>query len=216
MLCPRFWLTLAEFKRVYPLDKPIRVKYMVKTKNWASHQETENYHYFWFDRHTPVRMQIELLIHEYAQTAYSYTRQISNVHIEIPKSFSALVEIRDHLFAVEHGDGVKSWNGIPFYGLERKSRRLAAIYSRKEKDIDYYVYGHFHQPSTIPATHNSETIINGSWKATDPYIFHEHGGVIEPSQWLHTKQGISWRYRIRLRSADEKQGPKRYKIEMPN
>lgn len=66
MLCPRFWLTLAEFKRVYPLDKPIRVKYMVKTKNWASHQETENYHCFWFDRHTPVRMQIELLIHEYA------------------------------------------------------------------------------------------------------------------------------------------------------
>lgn len=151
-----------------------------------------------------------------AETASMLCRDIENIEFVIPDSYSINVEIANHNFAIEHGDEIVSWNSIPFYGMERKSRRLVALNATQGLKIHYFVYGHFHKPSTIGDL-DGETIINGSWKATDPYVFGRFSGFTEPSQWLHgvhPEQGITWRYKVKLRSPEEVKGPNRYKIEL--
>ena len=147
-----------------------------------------------------------------AEVAKLHCRDIKNVHFTIPNSFAVNVNIRNHVFAVEHGDDVQSWNSIPYYGLERKSRRLSALHANQGLNIHCNVYGHFHQPSMLSGLAGTETIINGSWKATDPFVYGKFSGYTVPHQWLHgvhDKQGITWRYRINLLGSET---PERYII----
>ena len=144
-------------------------------------------------------------------------REIPNVSYLIPNAYSTVLNIQGFNFAIEHGDDVKMWNSIPYYGLERKTRRLLALNETRGMKIDYFVFGHFHQPTTMNQLGSVETIINGTWKATDPYTFGSLSGYVEPSQWLHgvhPEHGITWRFKIKLRSENELVGPQRYKVEV--
>jgi hypothetical protein len=66
MLGPKTWITLAAFKRAYPLEKPLKIKYAKSKDSWAWHVETDTYHYITFNINIPRSMEIEVLIHEYA------------------------------------------------------------------------------------------------------------------------------------------------------
>lgn len=138
-----------------------------------------------------------------------------NVEFLIPQSFSMNIDINGWGFAMEHGDGIKGWNGIPWYGLERKTRRLVSLHNAVGKQISYFVFGHFHALSTN-ADLKGEMIINGAWPATDAYSYNEFSGFREPMQLIHgvhEKYGITWRLPVKIR--DQKQelkGPKRYSI----
>jgi hypothetical protein len=150
------------------------------------------------------------------QCAMLLCKDISNVNFLVPDAYSVRLTIRNHVFHVEHGDDIPMWNQIPFYGMERKGRRLVALNASKNIHVHYFCYGHFHKPSTLGDL-DGETIINGSWKATDAYVLGAHSGFTEPSQWIHgvhDKQGITWRFKIYLRSPNEKQGPKRYQVQL--
>lgn len=139
--------------------------------------------------------------------------RMENVNFAIPNSYLAVVEINGWNFAVSHGDDIRSWNNIPWYGIERKTRRLSAIHSISDERIHYYVLGHFHQPSTV-AQMDGETIINGAWLGTDPYVYNALGAYTEPSQWLHGvhhKHGISWRLKVALKTFDP---PTRYAVSL--
>jgi hypothetical protein len=144
-------------------------------------------------------------------------RDISNVSYLIPNAFSTVLNIQGFNFAIEHGDDVKLWNSIPYYGLERKTRRLLALNSTRGTKIDYFVFGHFHQLSALNQLGSVETMINGTWKATDPFTLGSLSGYVEPSQWLHgvhPEHGITWRFRIKLKDENELRGPQRYKVEV--
>jgi len=151
-----------------------------------------------------------------AETAKAYCLNIENIEFMIPESFSTCVEIEGWGFAISHGDDVKSWNNIPWYGLERKTRRLAALNAAQGRKIDYYCFGHFHNPA-MQAALNGETIINGSWIATSPYVYESLSTFNEPSQWLHGVHrtfGVSWRLNMRLRTPREHLGSDRYHINL--
>jgi hypothetical protein len=145
------------------------------------------------------------------KTAEALCKNLTNMEFLIPDAYSTIVNINGWNFAVSHGDGMKSWNGIPYYGIERKTRRLTALHSLGDKRIHYHVCGHFHQPSSI-ASLDGETIINGSWIGTDPYVYNELAGYNAPAQWLHgvsQKHGVSWRIKVNLKVDNE---PKRYHV----
>ncbi|GAG16187.1 unnamed protein product, partial [marine sediment metagenome] len=130
--------------------------------------------------------------------------------------FSIGVEVEGWGFYVTHGDEIRSWNSIPFYGLERKTRRLTALTATQNKRIHYYCFAHFHNPA-MQAALDGETIINGSWVATDPYAYEKLSVFSEPSQWLHgvnAKRGISWRLNMKLRTAREHLGANRYVVNL--
>ena len=110
-----------------------------------------------------------------------------------------------------------SWNSIPWYGIERKTRRLNAIGAVSGNIPHYFLFGHFHTIASQQHT-TGETIINGSWSATDEYALNSLGAFSEPFQWLmgvHPSYGVTWRLPIKLRSADwraEDTKPGRYSV----
>lgn len=152
-----------------------------------------------------------------AEVARMYCGQMTHVDFAIPDAFSMNIDINNWGFAIEHGDGVKSWMGIPWYGLERKTRRLVSLHNSMGKQISYFVFGHFHSMSTN-ADLRGEMIINGAWPATNPYGYNEFSGYREPMQLIHgvhADRGISWRLPIKLKDdAREETGPSRYRIDL--
>lgn len=138
-----------------------------------------------------------------------------NVEFLIPNSFSMNIDINGWGFGMEHGDGVKGWMGIPWYGLERKTRRLVSLHNAVGKKVTYFVFGHFHALSTN-ADLKGEMIINGAWLATDAYSYNSFSGYREPMQLIHgvhSKYGITWRLPIKLKDPEQElKGPERYRV----
>lgn len=151
-----------------------------------------------------------------AQTTRMLCANDKSIQFLIPDSYSACVDIAGYGFYVTHGDDVKSWNSIPWYGIERKTRRLTALSKVQKRDVDYYIFAHFHSPATQD-TVGGEVIINGSWTATSPYAYESLSVCNEPSQWIfgvHKDRGISWRLKMLLRSDKEHLGPNRYHVDI--
>lgn len=146
----------------------------------------------------------DYLVAMHAATRLQGLIEQNRLKIIAPDSWSAGVTIYDWNFVLNHGDDIRSWNSIPHYGIERKTRRLNAIGAVKGVIPNYFLYGHFHTSSVSQHT-NGEVIMNGSWAATDEYALEALGGYSEPYQWLfgvHPKYGISWRLPIKLRSSN--------------
>lgn len=146
------------------------------------------------------------------RTAEMLCVDIDNVEFLLPDSGSYTFEINGWNFCAFHGDDIKSWNSIPHYGIERKTRRLSAVHSAQGRQIHYFVMGHFHSRSTTehPA---GEVLMNGTWCATDEYAYEALGLVTRPSQLLHgvcKTYGVSFRFPIYLKFPGDTAGPSRY------
>lgn len=154
----------------------------------------------------------DYLVHQIAKL---HCGNLKNVNFTIPDAWSANLDINGHGFCVSHGDDIKSWNSIPYYGIERKTRRLVSLNAAQGKQIKYFVFGHFHTCSGFSDL-DGETLVNGAWLATNPYAYESFSSFREPSQLIHgvhKDQGISWRMHVKLKDFEsEKKGPQRYKI----
>ena len=191
------------FRDLAPHFENVKILYL--SVNHGRRSQKKNYHGAWDNWDYLV-----------GETARLHCASLENVEFLIPDSFSANVEIEGYGFCVSHGDDIRSWNSIPWYGIERKTRRLTALNAAQNKRIDYYCFGHFHQPATH-AVLNGETIINGSWQATTPYAFEQLSTFSEPAQWIHgvnAGRGISWRLNVKLSTEREHLGPNRYAVDL--
>ena len=152
-----------------------------------------------------------------AETARLYCRDIENIHFVVPDTWTVNIDINGVGFCVCHGDDVKTSLGIPWYGLNRKQQRIMSLSGiQGGTRIRYYCCGHFHRPGTTSEL-DGELLINGAWVATDAYVFNSFSGFSEPTQLVHgthPKYGITWRLPVKLRTPDEKKGPKRYKVDL--
>ena len=152
-----------------------------------------------------------------AKVAELQCQNLTNVEFLIPESFSVNLSIEGHGFYVFHGDDIRSWNGVPWYGLQRRQSNILSMGPRvSDIPIKYLCCGHFHRRGGI-ASMDGEMLINGAWLATDAYCYNSLGVYTEPSQLLHgvhPDHGITWRLPVSLRRDGEKRGPKRYRIEV--
>jgi hypothetical protein len=71
-----------------------------------------------------------------------------------------LFETAGHLFLTIHGDEVKGWGGLPFYGLSKYDGRAIRL---SGEVYDYCLLGHHHQPASIPNGSGGEFIVSGDW-----------------------------------------------------
>jgi hypothetical protein len=152
-----------------------------------------------------------------AKTSELYCEDLDNVHFTIPDSYSINLNINGIGFCIFHGDDVRSSVGIPWYGFERRQRRFMALNrAQSGPPIKYFCAGHFHRRSEISEM-GGEMLINGAWVATDAFAYNALSTYSVPTQLLHgvhAKRGITWRLPVQLRSNQERQGPKRYKIDL--
>jgi len=191
------------FRDLAPHFEQIKVLYL--PGNHGRRSEKKDYHGAWDNWDYLV-----------AETARLHCVNLTNIEFLIPDSFSACVEIEGWNFGLSHGDDIRSWNSIPWYGIERKTRRLIALSTIQRKQIDYFGFGHFHQPANHVVL-KGEVLINGSWIATDPYIYERFSSYTVPSQYIHGVHrdfGISWRLKVRLQTPKEHLGPDRYVVNL--
>jgi hypothetical protein len=119
---------------------------------------------------------------------------------DVDKAFYAVTEIEGYNFVSFHGDEIKSWMQIPYYGLNRHDNNLSQIFGAQKKFYEYLLLGHFHAHTELPRT-VGEIFINGSVKGADEYSFHKLGAAQPPIQkifGIHSKHGVSWRFPINL------------------
>jgi hypothetical protein len=107
----------------------------------------------------------------------SYLSGHKNVKIILAPGIKHLVQIEGRNFLVEHGDAVRAWMGIPYYGLERLQGREARRRMRTNLGFDYHVIGHWHVPGII----SRNILMNGSLSGTNEYD-HAVGRFAEPCQ----------------------------------
>lgn len=82
-------------------------------------------------------------------------KEQKNIKIFASESPTMLLKNGNFNFAINHNEDVVRYMGIPYYGLDRKARRLDGLY---RMIIDYKLGAHFHIPSNL----GDETIINGT------------------------------------------------------
>lgn len=122
------------------------------------------------------------------------------VTFEVPKSPFAVVDIEGYTFLLRHGDGIKSWGGIPYYGIARSTGRWIAIQASLGNHFDYMAMGHFHQMANIPYT-GGEVLMNGSFVGSSQFSVEVMETLSRPIQlfgMVHPRIGLAGRYPIRL------------------
>ena len=132
-----------------------------------------------------------------------------NITFNIPKSFFLVTEIMDHKFLLTHGDNIKSWNNMPYYGIDKITREMSEILNG---EFDYVVLGHFHSSATLPRV-RGEIFVNGSMIGGNEFSIGALYKSAEPVQLLfgtHGRKGVSWRFPLKLRYADNVNVPIRY------
>jgi hypothetical protein len=92
----------------------------------------------------------------FAKMLQEALRRQSNVTVYVSESPTMIVQNGNYTFALNHFSDVKSWNGIPYYGLDRMARRLTDLYGMI---INYKLGGHFHISASL---NDDEILINGT------------------------------------------------------
>lgn len=118
--------------------------------------------------------------------------QLTNKNLDfyISESMAAIVEIEDHTFAVAHGDNVRGWMGLPYYGAERATRRIADI---TDIGLDYVIFGHHHQSANIPVGF-TRVLFNGAYPGGSEFSVGKLHSASYPMQkffYVHKRIGIT-------------------------
>ena len=130
---------------------------------------------------------MQYLVQSVATTALA---KHQNVIFHEAKSAKTIASVNEWNFLLMHGDQVKSYLGLPFYGLVRERDREARKRMRASDMIkyDYIVLGHFHVPSII----EDQILINGALCGTTE-LDHICGRFAAPAQvafMVHPEHGL--------------------------
>lgn len=113
------------------------------------------------------------------------TRDLPNVHWNIAEDWWLIADLGDQCkFLLAHGNQVKGYQGIPWYGWTRKVlgwRSLEKIWPQFE--FDHVLAGHFHTPVSI-YTNGIRLWVNASTESHNPYALEQMAAAGEPAQWL--------------------------------
>lgn len=89
--------------------------------------------------------------------------ELRNEQLDIAANVASgalMFETLGHKFLAIHGDEIKGWGGLPFYGLAKADGRLIRM---SEVIHDYLLMGHHHQPGNIPNGSGGMQIVSGDW-----------------------------------------------------
>lgn len=101
--------------------------------------------------------------------------------IHAPKSWTAFVDVRGKVMALNHGDDVKGTWGIPWYGFSKKQARVQALVARKNAKVDFFWYGHYH--TDVAATEaGAREVHTGAFTMTDGWTAEAVASGGEPMQ----------------------------------
>ena len=143
----------------------------------------------------------------------------SRVTFEIPKAWWLLTEIMGWRYLLMHGEDVRSWNTIPFYGLKRHVRNWSMLLQRFDKaadnqeisdrlhglvgrvgPFDEIQIGHHHTVCYLNDT-GVKLHINGAWPGGSLFSLKQLGTASVPAQTFRgvsAASSTSWFYDLSL------------------
>lgn len=146
------------------------------------------------------------------QFLYAYLaallRDNSRINFNLNKQPFALFEVQGHNFYAGHGDHLRGGDkmlGVPNHAIGRNISNNTQLFSRAGKPMpNYYLFGHFHRPITLPHA-GGEIIINGGFPGMDGFGLMEAFNSSAPIQkffLMHPKFGRAASYDLRLDLGD--------------
>lgn len=99
-----------------------------------------------------------------------------------------------------HGDGIKSWMSLPYYGIERADARYTKLFASMRDQYQILEMGHFHTPTVLPSA-TGYTIINGCFTGASIYALKDLTTTTRPVQMMfgvHKQHGKTWDFPIYL------------------
>jgi len=127
-------------------------------------------------------------------------KNIGNVEFIISESnmmVFRLPEAPNWTHLIMHGNEVRGWMGVPYYGLERTHTRIVQLFNLM---IHFMHCGHFHNSFNVDVPYG-ERIINGSFMGASEFSVHKMQTASQPSQLLmgvNNEEGITWKRKITL------------------
>jgi len=135
-------------------------------------------------------------------------REYKNVEFHISDSWFMIVEKMGWQFLLVHGDDVRAWMGIPYYGLERSESRYQRMLADSSSGFHYFCCGHHHQEATI----KSRIFMNGNWVGGSELSMKTMQVANSPTQLLfsvHPLFGVTWERNVQLQDPAK---PKKIKV----
>jgi len=115
--------------------------------------------------------------------ASQLTKSTPRIKWLVPESPFYHWEIEGHPFHAEHYDSIKSWNGLPYYGLDRAAGRLTQIANAQDRRFSFMVGGHYHAGATLERP-GGMVLLNGSMIGPTLFSQHELKSISRPMQRL--------------------------------
>jgi len=132
-----------------------------------------------------------------------------NFTFDVPKTTIMSKKIGEHNFMFEHGHGIRMYNGIPYYGINRYATdNQVSLLDSHRSTIDHFIIGHFHQSAKIPIS-GASFFMNGSLIGTNEYARNKLHKSANPSVWFfgivpRQKGRISFMYELNELDEGEK------------
>lgn len=147
------------------------------------------------------------------QFLYAYVeallRDVPTVKFNLTKQPFALFEVQGYRFYAGHGDHMRGGDkilGVPNHAIGRNLSTTAQTFSAAGKALpNYFLFGHFHRPITLPHASGS-VLINGGFPGLDGFGLMEAFNSSRPLQrffLVHPKFGKSASYELCLDLGDK-------------
>jgi hypothetical protein len=116
----------------------------------------------------------------------AYLSKHRNVVVHAYESMKVQTPIAVKEVLMDHGDSVRSWLGLPYYGMMREAGQEAIMRLRYCKPYDLRIRAHWHTPASGPFG-----VVNGAFCGTTELDF-KNGRFSHPSQTsflMHPRYG---------------------------
>lgn len=148
----------------------------------------------------PYRANFDLILYEFMRLRCEAAK-VPNIVFHIPQAWFQVVETWGWTHLLVHGDDIKGFAGLPFYGLQRAISKYQQVLQRP---VNYLHIGHFHAEAGISSS-LGDCIVNGNWIGANSFSKQ----IVEanvPVQLIHgitQKNGVEWTRKAYLRSRED-------------
>lgn len=136
----------------------------------------------------------------------------SNITCDFPRGVFTIADVEGHKCLLTHGDDIKSWQGIPWYGIQRSVAKLSELLQAADKHFEYFMLAHFHHGAEQDRA-VGEVIVNPSLVGGGEYSINGLFASSPPRQrilCMHAEHGKTWELGNDLSKGDKNPHP--YKL----
>lgn len=145
----------------------------------------------------PFRCNFDLVLYHIIELRLAALK-LPNVACHFPESWFQVVETWDWTHLLVHGDDIKGWGGLPFYGLQRAVAKYQQVLRRP---VNYLHAGHHHSEACISSS-LGDAVINGNWIGANSFskVIVEANTPVQLIHGITEENGIEWTRKAYLRT----------------